>query len=107
MCLIVLTLKNSSPISENGVKKLKGFFLLLSIKNILKNVLIFILVQNTQLLVPSDFLLFVFLFFFYQSQWGPATVWLPTFFKISYFVSRTRIQINTGLVQHDRIDIFG
>jgi len=24
---------------------------------------------------------------YYGSQWGPKTVWLPTFFKTSYFVS--------------------
>ncbi len=29
------------------------------------------------------------------SHWGPATVWLHTFFKIFYFVFSTRIQINT------------
>ncbi len=29
-------------------------------------------------------------FSFYQSQSGPATVWLPTFFKIPYFVFSTR-----------------
>ncbi len=27
---------------------------------------------------------------FYQSQCGPATVWLPTFFKIPYFVFSAR-----------------
>ncbi len=52
-----------------------------------------------QLLVPSDF--HIYIFFYYQSQWGPATVWLPTFFKISSFVFSTRIKINTGSVQHD------
>ncbi len=29
-------------------------------------------------------------FSFYQSQNGPATVWFPTFFKISFFVLSTR-----------------
>jgi len=28
-------------------------------------------------------------------QWGPSTVWLPTFFKISSF------EIHTGLEQHE------
>ncbi len=25
-----------------------------------------------------------------ESQWVPSTVWLPTFFKISYFMSNRR-----------------
>ncbi len=87
-----------------------SFFLLLNIKIILKNLLIFILVLKTK----EDILKNVgnqtvagpqWLFFsYYQSQWGPATVWLPTFFKISYFVFSTRIKINTGLVQHDWVN---
>ncbi len=91
-----------------------SFFLLLNIKIILKNLLIFILVLNTKedilknvgnqtagLVTQTDF---HFLFSYYQSQCGPATVWLPTFFKISYFVFSTRIKINTGLVQHDWVN---
>jgi len=27
---------------------------------------------------------------YYGSQWGPSTVWLPTFFKISSFVFSRR-----------------
>ncbi len=33
---------------------------------------------------------YIVLFSFYQSQCEPATVWLPTFFKISSFVFSTR-----------------
>ncbi len=38
-----------------------------------------------QLLVAIDSFFFV-CFFIYENQWLPATVWLPTFFKISSFV---------------------
>jgi len=32
--------------------------------------------------------------FYYGSQWGPTTVWLPTFFKMSDFLfNRTKKQI--------------
>ncbi len=35
---------------------------------------------------------------YYGSQWLPATVWLPTFFKISSFVFNRR-ETHTGLEQ--------
>jgi len=33
---------------------------------------------------------------FHGSQWGP-NVWLPTFFKISYFCVHQKKEIHTGL----------
>ncbi len=42
-----------------------------------------------------------------ESQWGPSTVWLPIFFKISYFVfnrkKETWVGITWGWVNDDRI----
>jgi len=35
--------------------------------------------------------------FYYGSQWGPSTVWLPTFFKIYYFVCVREKEIHTVL----------
>jgi len=32
----------------------------------------------------------IFFFSYYGSQWGPSTVWLPIFFKISSFVFSRR-----------------
>ncbi len=43
--------------------------------------------ENKQLLVLSDFHIYLS---YYQSQWGPATVCLPTFFKIFSVVFSTR-----------------
>ncbi len=43
-----------------------------------------------QLMVPIDF---HSMEKYYGNQWGPATVWLPTFFKISFSEER----IHTGL----------
>ncbi len=80
-----------------------SFFILLNIKIILKNVLICILVLNTK----EDILKNVG----NQTVAGPQ--WFPYLFSIKVsedqqlfgyqhsFVFRTRIKINTGLVQHD------
>ncbi len=63
-------------------KHIINFILVLNtIEDILKNV-------GNQTVAGPQWLPF---FFYYQSQWGPATVWLPTFFKISSFVLRIRI----------------
>ncbi len=59
-----------------------SFFLLLNINDILKKV------ENHTVSGPQW--LTQYFFSFYQSQCGPATVWLPTFFKIPYFVFSTR-----------------
>ncbi len=58
-----------------------SFFLLLNINYILKNV------ENQTVAGSVTYIVF---FSFYQSQCGPATVWLHTFFKIPYFVFSTR-----------------
>ncbi len=46
-----------------------------------------------QLMVHSDF---HSIFSYYQNQWGPATVWLPTFFKILFCVQHKK-EIITGV----------
>jgi len=43
---------------------------------------------NQQLMDPIDFHMVIKIN--YGSQWGPSTVWLLTFFKISYFVLSRR-----------------
>ncbi len=65
-----------------------SLFLLLSTKDdILENV-------GKQTLVPIDF--HGREDETYRSQWGPATVWIPTFFKLSYsmFNRRKEQQVN-------------
>jgi len=33
---------------------------------------------------------------YYASQWGPSTVWLETFFKISYFLFTRKMKFIQG-----------
>ncbi len=75
-----------------------SFFLLLNIHAILKKV-------ENQTVAGQQWLAYYY-FSFYQSQCGPATVWIPTFFKISYFVFSTRkkwIQVWNNMSQGSRV----
>jgi len=52
-----------------------------------------------QLMYPTDF--HSIFFSYHGSQWGPSTVWLPTFFEISSFVFNRKKEIYTVLKQLD------
>jgi len=50
-----------------------------------------------QLMDPIDLVFYSY----YDSQWGPSTVWLRTFFKITYFQKKEN---QTGLQQLEGVN---
>ncbi len=100
---------NMLPIVIKGIVHPKMLIVIIySLSCCTKPVLIFILVLNTkedilkngvtkQLLVPTYFESRKTI---YGSHWGPATVWFPTFFKITFMFNRRKklIQVLNNLI---------
>ncbi len=53
---------------------------------------------NKQLLDPIDL---QSMEKYYESQWGPETVWLLIFFKNVFFCVQQKKETDTGLGQHE------